>query len=489
MKKRSVGFSQGKGSLRHNNRDFIHDNVDRDRIKDNITYKKESLEQAYEKCFGKAIGDYNARQKRADRKIDGVKGYINQIKKSKNGEKLFYEAVVQVGNMSDCKVGTADGEIAKKILDNYMKDFQKRNPNLYVFNAVMHLDEQTPHLHIDYIPCAHNYKQGLSVRNSLDKSLKEQGVSGGNTRYDNRTISWQNAEKDHIEQIMREYGYERTPETGLHRQHMSVEQYKLSAEKAKQEARKLPKQIETAPFAMNKNRVSVNKNDLEKLEERARLSIVHEKSISQALEGANKAREEAQAMRNALESQKREYEAYTCSQAVKNEQLYREYTFAKEKYEKKFSEQEALNNKYEQVLKENESLRTENIHFRSKIAYFDEEKRKAVETATAPLIEQNKAFRDRIKDLEERLDGMCQSITNVTKAVNMLLYDKQQGYFVNLTTKQKSLIKGIEKYVKKFLRIEGKEDMAKDIEKNIGISKGINDAISSIQKEKFDLEH
>ena len=90
--------------------------------------------------------------------IQGVKGYIEHIKNSKNKEKLFYENVVQVGNMYDSKVGTKQGDICVQILDKYMREFEQRNPNLYVFNAVLHLDEQTPHLHIDYIPLAHNYK-------------------------------------------------------------------------------------------------------------------------------------------------------------------------------------------------------------------------------------------------------------------------------------------------------------------------------------------
>ena len=104
MVRASISIAKGKGSMAHNNREFITENVDKDRIKDNITYKQESLTDAYERCFGQVIKDYNAKQKRKDRQIDGVKGYMEQIRNSKNGEKLFYENVVQVGNMFDSQV-------------------------------------------------------------------------------------------------------------------------------------------------------------------------------------------------------------------------------------------------------------------------------------------------------------------------------------------------------------------------------------------------
>lgn len=156
---------------------------------------------------------------------------MEQIRTSKNGEKLFYENLIQVGNMRDSGVGTEQGGVCKQILDKYMRDFEERNPNLYVFNAVMHLDEQTPHLHIDYIPVAHGYKNGLQARNSLDRAFREQGVEGKSCRYENRTIAWQNGEKDHIEQIMLEHGMEREEETGFKREHQGLEQYKASMEK------------------------------------------------------------------------------------------------------------------------------------------------------------------------------------------------------------------------------------------------------------------
>lgn len=296
MKKKSISIAKGKGSMTHNNREFITDNVDKNRTKDNVIYKQESLADAYEHCFGQAILDYNAKQKRKDRHINGVNGYIDKIRNSKNGEKLFYENIVQVGNMFDSQVGTEQGDICKQILDDYMKSFQERNPHLYVFNAVMHLDEQTPHLHIDYIPIATDYQKGLNVRNSLDKALKQQGIEGKANKYQNRTIAWQKGEKKHIEAIMNVYGLERAENKGLDQEHMTVNQYKAVVNEIQNEVKELPRQIDSKPTLFDKGKVSVEKKDLEQLEQRARLSLMHEKASQQLVSELKEKQKEMQEM-------------------------------------------------------------------------------------------------------------------------------------------------------------------------------------------------
>ena len=242
----SVSVTKGRGSLNHNNREFVTKNVDTNRIKDNIIYTKQTLESAYEVCFGNAVEEYDAKQKRKGRKIGSAKDYLEKIRHSGNKEKEFYEIVVQVGNMQDCPVGSELGDMAKKILDDYMLSFSERNPNLYVFNAVMHLDEKTPHLHIDYIPIAREYKQGMMARNSLDKALKEMGVEveGKVNKHNNRNKCWQEQEKNVIEDIMGRYDIKRTADKGLNREHMTVDQYKATVEQIHNEVKSMPRQIE-----------------------------------------------------------------------------------------------------------------------------------------------------------------------------------------------------------------------------------------------------
>ena len=480
MARKSISIAKGKGSMAHNNREFITENVDKDRIKDNITYKQESLTDAYERCFGQVIKDYNAKQKRKDRQIDGVKGYMEQIRNSKNGEKLFYENVVQVGNMFDSQVGTQQGEICKQILDDYMKSFQERNPNLYVFNAVLHMDEQTPHLHIDYIPIAREYKNGLQVRNSLDRALKQQGVEGKANKFENRTIQWQKGEKDHIETLMNARGLQRAEDKGLDQEHLTVNQYKAVVNEIKNEVKELPKQIEFKPTLFDKEKVTVNKKDLEKLEHRARLSLTHEKASKNLIAEIKEDKKETQEIIESKLNWAEKYNSMALHDSVKAREEF-------EKYRRLYRQQQKLNESYKELLNgyqaQNEKLReltAENKDLKVQISDLKQSIEQRVQSAIKPLQEQIQALQSVKKSLEERLHGMCESLTNAVKAFNLLKYDKGD-YRVELTKKQSRLFDGLENYAKNWLREENKHDMAADIEKHIGLSKGIEKEIKALE--------
>jgi len=225
---KTISFVKGKGSIAHNNRDFIAENVDRTRTEYNEYYKQESLEQAYEHCFGQALEDYNAKQTREDRK----KGdYITEIKHSGNGEKLFYENVVQIGDKNDTGFFREDAPdlndvyVAAEVLREYTRTFQERNPNLYLFNSVLHMDEATPHLHLDYIPVAHGYKRGMETRNSLTKALQQMGIPKAVKRNRNETVFWQERERNYIKELCQERGIE-IYEKGVKRENLSLPEYR-----------------------------------------------------------------------------------------------------------------------------------------------------------------------------------------------------------------------------------------------------------------------
>lgn len=91
-------------------------------------------------------------------------------------------------------VKTAEGQRAAKILDEYMKGFQERNPTLRVFSAHLHMDEATPHLHIDFVPYITGSKRGLDTRVSLKQALSALGFKGG-TRMETELNQWVAAEK------------------------------------------------------------------------------------------------------------------------------------------------------------------------------------------------------------------------------------------------------------------------------------------------------
>ena len=228
----SVTFRVDKGVLEHNNRTFLAKNVVRERVPDNIIYKQEDIREKYHELFDKALEEYNT-GKRADRKISNY--YEHMLKSQK--EKPFYEVVVQFGDIDNCGFGQKNFEQAKQMLDEYMKAFEERNPNMKVFNAVMHLDEATPHLHIDFLPVCHNQKQGLSTRISMKKALEEQGIVSSSKRLSEWAV-WANAEKEIMSGILKQHGFSRDVKNA-HYAHMECEEYRQS----RKELEKLNKHI------------------------------------------------------------------------------------------------------------------------------------------------------------------------------------------------------------------------------------------------------
>lgn len=169
--KRTISVMLGKGSVSHNSRKFKAANIDSERTSQNITYCNEPIKEVYHNLFDYALQRYNAKQKRSDRRIDD---YYEKIRTSKQ-EKLFYEIILQVGNKDNMAAISEDGQLAANVLDEYMQDFQKRNLNMRVFSAHLHMDEATPHLHIDFVPFATGSKRGLDTRVSLKQALAELG--------------------------------------------------------------------------------------------------------------------------------------------------------------------------------------------------------------------------------------------------------------------------------------------------------------------------
>ena len=218
--KRTISVMMGKGSLTHNNRDFVAENVDKERIQNDITYCNENIKAVYHKLFDEALEKYNAKQTRKDRRIDD---YYEKIRTGKQ-EKLFHEIILQIGDKDNMGAETENGQLAKKILDEYMKSFQDRNSNLYVFSAHLHMDEATPHLHIDFVPFTTGSKRGLETRVSLKKALESQGFVGTG-RSDTEWNRWVESEKEALSQIMLEHDIE-WDKKGTHEKHKSVSEFK-----------------------------------------------------------------------------------------------------------------------------------------------------------------------------------------------------------------------------------------------------------------------
>ncbi len=298
MTAKTISHCQGKGSLSHNNRTFKPKNVDSSRTPHNITFIKEPIAEAYDKCFAEAVERYNARQKRSDRRIkDGYFRYAfshapsNNVITAPDKRKSFYEDIVQIGCKDDTGVGSPDSVVAIQCLTEYMQGFSKRNPNFYVFNAVLHADEATPHLHIDYIPIGH-YKRGVDTQNGLAQALKEMGYGEG----ENTISRWRTAECNVLTEICRSHGIEISEPTKGRGYTYTVEQYKQHKDKIAEleqekneisesldELKQLSEVAETEGINSTKlpfNRRVVSDEDFFKLEAARKTIAIHERKLS-----------------------------------------------------------------------------------------------------------------------------------------------------------------------------------------------------------------
>ena len=218
--KRTISVMLGKGSVNHNSRQFKATNIDSERTPLNISYCNMPIKVVYHELFDEALKRYNEKQTRTDRCIDD---YYEKLRTGKQ-EKLFYEVIFQVGNKENMAAEAEDGQLAAKVLDNFMRNFQERNPYLKVFAAHLHMDEATPHLHVDFVPFITGSKRGLDTRVSLKQALAAQGFRGG-TRGDTEWKQWVNSEKEQLSQVMERHNIE-WEKLGTHDEHLSVMDYK-----------------------------------------------------------------------------------------------------------------------------------------------------------------------------------------------------------------------------------------------------------------------
>jgi len=217
---RSISAMVGKGSVNHNSRKFLAANVDGERTHLNIEYCNKDIRETYHELFDAALEAYNAKQTRADRRIPD---YYEKIRTGKQ-EKPFHEIILQIGNCNDTGATSEVGQIARDVLDEYYRGFQARNPNLRVFSAHLHMDEATPHIHIDFVPFITGSNRGLETRVSLKQALAAQGFRGG-TRSETEWNQWAQSEKEQLAAVAERHDIE-WEHLDTHEEHLSVLDYK-----------------------------------------------------------------------------------------------------------------------------------------------------------------------------------------------------------------------------------------------------------------------
>ena len=225
MEEQTLSITIGSGDIRHNNRLFKPSNVNDSRTPDNITLTREDIQDAYHRLFDESVNNYNENQKRNDRKI---KNYFDKIYRSKK-EKPFYEFIAQVGNQND----QPDQKKCEEILEDFHKMMQKDYPNMAIFNSVIHVDESTPHLHLDFIPIGEGYKKGLEKRVSMQKALQNLGFSN--------YADFRNELMQKFEIIAKNHDIERKRDVAVGERHLTIQDYRALNRMAEQKIEDLDK--------------------------------------------------------------------------------------------------------------------------------------------------------------------------------------------------------------------------------------------------------
>ena len=409
----------GKGSVSHNTRTFSAKNVDKERTKYNVEFCHLDIKKVYHELFDDALERYNAKQKRSDRKIDN---YYEKIRQSKQ-EKLFHEVILQIGNKDDTNAKSEEGQLAKEILIEFMEDFQKRNPNLYVFSAHLHMDEETPHVHIDFVPFIRNSKRGLDTRVSLKGALAEQGFKGG-TRSATEWNQWMESEKQELSRVAERYGV-RWKQLGTHNKHLSVLDYE------KQERAKEVEKLEKA--------VSSNKAELS--------HIIYQQVLAE----------------NEIEKIKLENEAVrqeTTELSVTNDLLREQTDGLMENREKLMSDNKALEQHQKKLQQDIEKMADSKVVLERNVHAYDEDARWQLPEPTALM--SAKTYREKnAMPLVERLKEIVKNLT--IKCVNLMEQIKQLKAKVTKQAEDIDFYKS--KVHQQYVKLEQLQEKADDFER------------------------
>ena len=226
---------------------------------------------------------------------------------------MFHEVIFQIGNREDMAVGTEAGDLAVNVLDEYVKDFQKRNPTLRVFSCYLHQDEATPHLHIDFIPYVTDWKgKGMDTRVSLKQALKSLGFQGGN-KHDTELNQWINHEKEVLAEIAKQYGIE-WEQKGTHEEHLDV--YNFKKKERKKEVQELEQEKEhltaekeelTAQIAESRADIQNLKDDKEQAIKAKQEAEQKSGSAEKELKSLEDRREQLQPIMDSVSKEIKEY--------------------------------------------------------------------------------------------------------------------------------------------------------------------------------------
>lgn len=472
----TVSIAKGRGYLNHNDRSIdrvSEKSWDPESSRKNVICRNIPIQDAYNQIFGKALSEYNQRQIDVNHPERQIKNYYDHISRSKQ-EKPFYEFVVAFGNMND--KDTEIYPVLQRCLDEYITNFDERNPNFKVFQKIVHLDEKgIDHAHLDFIPVSTHNKRGLSVKNSFRGALKEMGYTGKTAFLD-----WRQSEEKYMAEILERHGLEFERGSGRD-EHLNVRQYQAEAREINRLAQQKLKNMELPSIPEPEIKINpITKSESVKLSktefDQIKQVIEHQQTQITSLE-AQKSDLRAKLENVELKLDTARKKPYMRENEALTQNLEKESDFS-EKLTKKY---ENLNNQYIDLFKGYKKLEKEN---------------NSLHKENNDLKKENSSLFKKIRELEMKISTITQdfyykltdayvSIKNIVQAVGMLKYDKGNGYRIeNLTDKQERLIDGVAKYGSALAKDNKYTELAKQMDNKVGIDESIESFVKLPEPER-----
>ena len=147
-----------EGVAKHNLRKYKSDEYSAENIM--LLYGTENLvkdvKKVYHDEFDRVLKEYNDKQTRKDRKISDYYEYV-----SEKSQDMAVEIIFQVGDMKYWQEHGGNKIFMKRIFKLLLDELQVRMPDFKVANAVIHFDEESPHMHVVGVPVAEGFKKSL----------------------------------------------------------------------------------------------------------------------------------------------------------------------------------------------------------------------------------------------------------------------------------------------------------------------------------------
>lgn len=479
----TASIAKGRGYLNHNDRSI-------DRVSEkswnpelsrkNVICRNIPIQDAYNQIFGKALSEYNQRQIDVNHPERQIKNYYDHISRSKQ-EKTFYEFVVAFGNMND--KNTDIYPVLQRCLDEYITNFDERNPNFKVFQKIVHLDEKgIDHAHLDFIPVSTHNKRGLSVKNSFRGALKEMGYTGKTAFLD-----WRQSEEKYMADILERHGLEFERGSGRD-EHLNVRQYQAEAREINRLAQQKLKNMELPSIP----EPEIKTNPITKSES-VKLSKAEFDKIKQVIDYQ-------QTQITSLEAQKSDLSAKLENVELKldtarKKSYMRENEALTQNLKKESNLSEELTKKYGALSNECIELRKSCNKLKKEVSSLHE-KNTGLEKENSKLHLENASQFRKIKELEMKISNISQefyskitnayvSIKNIVQAVGMLKYDKDGEYRIkNITDKQERLIDGVSEYGSALAKENDYPELAKKMDNTVGINEAIENFVKLPEPER-----